>query len=55
VPGGSSVSRRAAPAQQRNLAFISKMVFAPEPSGFPDDIAQPIGELRVRLFTTHFA
>jgi hypothetical protein len=23
------------------------MVFAPEPSGFPDDIAQPIGELRV--------
>src|ERR1035438_10419149 len=31
------------------------MVLAPEPSGFPDDIAQPIGELRVRLFTTHFA
>jgi hypothetical protein len=34
---------------------ISKMVFAPEPSGFLNDIAHPIGELRVRLFTTHFA
>src|SRR5450756_711632 len=34
---------------------ISKMVLAPEPSGFPDDIAQPVGELRVRLFTAHFA
>jgi hypothetical protein len=31
------------------------MVFAPEPSGFPNDIAQPIGELRVRLFIAHFA
>jgi hypothetical protein len=34
---------------------ICKVVFAPEPGGFPDDIAQPIGELRVRLFTAHFA
>ena len=34
---------------------VSKVVFAPEPSGFPDDIAQPLGELRLRLFTPHFA
>jgi len=33
---------------------ISRVVFAPEPYGFPDGIAEPIDGLRVRLFTVHF-